>query len=262
MFPQFTPITASIRKFVRSLHRKTERDETKQFLVEGVKLCAELFESAYKTALVIIRSNASIESKHLAELYDRDDVPVYECEGSKFDYLCDATTPQDILAIVHYPENESNPLSDKIIILDKVTDPGNVGTIIRTADWFGFSTVILGEGCADRFNPKVVRSTMGSIFRLNIKNNVALTPFLQDIRKDYMILGALLNGNTYLHQCKPFGKLALVFGNESKGISSNVESLLTDSYIIQGFGKAESLNVSVAAGIAMFHFSAVEIQSK
>lgn len=253
-FPQLTPV---LRKHIRSLHRNSLRDEMQQFLVEGTKLCEELVHSNFQTSFIVIRNKPNEDIYKTVQEFLSKGVEVFGAESSQFDSLCDAKTPQDILAVVRYPLAKSEIIHNRIIVLDRVADPGNVGTIIRTAEWFGFESIVLGEGCADRFNPKTVRSTMGSLFRLSVQETNDVENYLSNIPAGYGILGAVLNGEKELNECTRLKKIVLVFGNESSGIKQSLLRHFTGTYRIEGYGEAESLNVAVAAGISMFHFANV-----
>lgn len=251
-YPRINP---ALKKYIRSLHRSSMRNETQSFLVEGVKLCEELLRSKFNTFLVVIRNAPNKESENIAQEFSSKGIDVFSAESSEFDSLCDAKTPQDIIAIAEYPTVNLTKKHNRIIVLDRVTDPGNVGTIIRTAEWFGFECIVLGEGCADRFNPKTVRSTMGSLFRLSVQEINDIQEYLHNVPSDYAILGAVLNGEKELSECSRPDKTVLVFGNESSGIKQSLLRHFTGTYRIKGYGEAESLNVAVAAGISMFHFA-------
>ncbi len=249
----FSQLTAQQRKDIKALHRKQSRDENGEFLAEGVKVCTELLDSPYLADCVIIRHNAGDEAMVLADKFHERGVAVFSAPHEHFNAMCDAQTPQDILAVVRYmPYSPTSGISNNVIILDAVADPGNVGTIIRTADWFGFQTIILGRGCADRYNPKVIRSTMGSLFHCNVFQVNDITEFAKLHLRDYALCGAMLSGTDTPSVLKNYTRIAIVLGNESAGISSSVQSILTHSYHIPGEGKAESLNVAIAAAISMY----------
>ena len=138
-----------------------------------------------------------------------------------------------------------------IIFLDNVKDPGNLGTIIRTADWFGLKHIILSEDTVDPYNEKVVRSTMGSFFHVNILESTNSVRLLNSLRqKSYMLVSLDIKGELF-DTLQPIAKTVYLFGSESHGIRSELAALIEKRYTIPGKGKAESLNVAVAAGIVM-----------
>jgi TrmH family RNA methyltransferase len=147
-------------------------------------------------------------------------------------------------------KNEDNSNSDFYIALDEIQDPGNMGTIIRLADWFNVKTIICSPNSADVFNPKVVQASMGSLFRVNIIYQ-DLNEFITS--KKVPVYGAFLEGESvYTKKLSPKG--ILILGNEGKGISPEIEKLVTQKIKIPRFGQAESLNVSIATGILLSEF--------
>ena len=160
-------------------------------------------------------------------------------------------TPNKALAILRKPKTSAPTLtSGLILVLDGVQDPGNMGTILRTADWFGVKTIVCSEDTADIFNPKVIQASMGSVLHMNVVYTT-LETFLSTC--DLPIYGALLEGeNVYRTSLKKTG--VLVMGNEGKGIRPSVRAFINTPIHIPGFGKAESLNVAVATGVLLSEF--------
>lgn len=248
------PLTQRLRKNIKSLSHRSFRDDNSIFLVEGEKLCSELLKSNIVPECVVIKDMPSVEVIDLLEQFSEKAVPIYTTPKHVFDQMTDAKTPQNIVAVVHkLPMNIDFNLS--FVALDNVQDPGNVGTIIRTAEWFGINQIILGNNTADIFNPKVVRSTMGSIFRINFYETDNLAEFLKKNYKKFKIFGASLQSKNKLDTIKISKNIGLVFGNESKGISAEVAAVLSSDFIIEGDSVTESLNVAVSAGIALYHFT-------
>lgn len=248
------PLTQRLRKNVKSLSHKNFRDENSIFLVEGEKLCKELLTSDFLPEVVVIRDMPSQEIVDMLESFSEKAIPIYSTPKHVFDQMTDAKSPQSIVAVVHKKSMVLDPTLP-FIALDGVSDPGNVGTIVRTAEWFGINQVILGNGTADIYNPKVVRSTMGSIFRMNYFETDDLAALLKKQYSKYKIFGASINSTTQLNKIKSTKNFGLVFGNESHGISEEVAKRLSGDFIIEGFGGAESLNVAVSVGIALYHFT-------
>jgi TrmH family RNA methyltransferase len=249
------PITNAHRKLVTSLQKRKEREENGLFVAEGERLCAELLKSTFTPQFIVIRTEASSETKLLAKNFISKGFDVYLAGNKHFDQLCDTKSPQDILAVVRMKEL---PFSNDcpVIALDGISDPGNLGTIIRTAEWFGFQNIILSPDSVDQFNPKVVRASMGSVFRCSIKNVSDLASYLKNAYSNYEIYGAALDAKLNIQDCKPKSRFLIVFGNEANGISSSVMKAVTHKFIIPG-GGAESLNVAVSAGISFYHFNQV-----
>ncbi|OGU61674.1 MAG: hypothetical protein A2X64_01510 [Ignavibacteria bacterium GWF2_33_9] len=248
------PLTQRLRKNVKSLSHKNFRDENSIFLVEGEKLCKELLTSSFIPEVVVIRDMPSIEIVNLLEQFSEKAIPIYNTPKHVFDQMTDAKSPQSIVAVVHKKQMVLDPALP-FIALDGVSDPGNVGTIVRTAEWFGIKQVILTNGTADIYNPKVVRSTMGSIFRMNYFETDDLPTLLKKEYSKFKIYGASLQSENELEKIKVPKNFGLVFGNESRGISEEVAKKITGDFLISGFGSAESLNVAVSVGISLYHFT-------
>lgn len=248
------PLTQRLRKNVKSLSHKNFRDDNSIFLVEGEKLCSELIKSSIVPECVVIKDMPSLEVINLLDQFAEKAVPIYTTPKHVFDQMTDAKTPQNIVAVVHkIPMNID--YNKPFVALDNIQDPGNVGTIVRTAEWFGINQIILGNNSADIFNPKVVRSTMGSVFRIKFFETEDLSDFLKTNYKKFKIFGASLQSESKLESVKVPKNFGLVFGNESRGISPEVASVLTSEFIIEGFSETESLNVAVSVGIALYHFT-------
>lgn len=229
-------------KKVVALHNKKYRDEYNEFFIEGSKLLEEA-----------IRHNQEIVKvfycPQIAEY--NFSIPADKVSKEIMAKMTATNTPQGIVAVLKIPK--SNILKkDKILFLDRVQDPGNVGTIIRTADAFGFDAVLLSEGCADVYSPKVVRSTMGSLFHLPIKQKVSINEVKKLGGKIYASSLKAKNSIFDIDISMPF---VLVIGNEGKGISDDVRDISDEFIKIDMQGNAESLNASIAAGILMYEFS-------
>lgn len=246
-------VTQKLKKLIRSLHQKAFRDQNGLFIAEGEKLVSELINSDFTTELVVLRDSPSQEVLEMAEHYSEKGVPVYTAQKHIFDQLTDTKSPQSILAVVTIQTLEPD-YNKPFIALDGVSDPGNVGTIIRTASWFGFDQFIMGRDCADFYNPKTVRSSMGAIFKTAMHYAPDLSFYLEENYPDFRIFGATIHSESSLDNITTDNKFGIIFGNESKGITPEVSRCLTDNFKIEGFGSAESLNVAVAAGISMYKF--------
>lgn len=246
-----------MRKNIRALHKRAYRDSEQLLLLEGEKLVDEALACGAALHVVVVHSASPPRALALAQRSREAGVEVYSAQQQHFALLCDTKTPQGILAVAQYPQKK-NDFTGGVLVLDGIADPGNVGTIIRTADWFGYHTIVFGPGCADRFHPKTLRSTMGSMFRVafHVSDNLA-----HDIRthlSQHVLYGATLQATQPLSSIIPPKRHALVLGSESHGISHEVRALLTHEFLIPGDGNAESLNVAVAAGIALYHCAQVE----
>lgn len=259
----YPSLPASVHQYIRLLRKRSERDTVRQCILEGEHLCDEYRLLCERGAVtlpyeVIVQNGASASIEAIADAFDNLNVPMYSTSEHKFQQLCDAQTPQGILAVISFPELSLE--TDKpLLLLDGVADPGNVGTIIRTAEWFGMRNIILGAGCADRFHPKTIRATMGSIFRCAVHSAPNLASTLREEYGHYRLYGASQRASTLLEEIQPSGCWGVVLGSEAHGISPDVEALLYGNFRIAHAesSEAESLNVAVAAGVILHRFNAL-----
>ena len=245
-------ISKSQISYIKSLHQKKFRKEHQQFIVEGDKLCDEFLESGLRVqAIYVLEHKREKYELLLSKISKKIELLVLRAE--EMDKLSNMTTSPDVLCVVDIPAEPSvnNISKDElskslVLVLDGVKDPGNMGTIIRIADWFGIKHIVCSNDCVELYNPKVVQSTMGSILRTEVYYT-ELIDFLTN-HKDQNIYGALLKGeNIYTYSEKLRG--ILVMGSESHGISQEILLLINKPITIPSFGEAESLNVAIATGI-------------
>lgn len=248
------PISQRLNKLIRSLRQKKFRDQNNMFVAEGEKLCLELLNSDFDPELIVIRANPTSDLVEICENFSARAVPIYTAPKLQFDQMSTSKTPEGILAVVHKQEKEIN-FDEPFIALDAIANPGNVGTIIRTAEWFGINNVFLGRDCADKYNPKVVRASMGSIFRSTVVHIDNLKTFIEDNYSSFEIYAATLDANTELSKIKPKKKFGIIFGSESHGISEELDPIINKKFKIEGLGKNDSLNVAIAVGIVLYKFS-------
>lgn len=227
----------------KALKDRKGRRESGCFLVEGRKMVEEALASAFDVETVLVQEGM--------ELPDGLTMPVYELPAHVLAAVCDTKTPQGIAAVVRMEEQSA--LGKHIVVLDGVQDPGNVGTIIRTADAAGLNGVLLSNQCADVFSPKVLRATMGSIFRMNLRTTDDLPGELTKLReKGYSILSSQLDGTPFYEREKVAEQFALIIGNEGNGVSEQVQQTATHRVRLPMRGGAESLNAAIAAAIMMY----------
>lgn len=230
-------------KYIQSLFHKKQRQESGLFIAEGVKLVDELINSRF-----LIRKIYATEEWNCPVSENYELVRVSAGELQKISLLQKAN---QVLAIVEAPGPEPLQIPENkwMIALDCIQDPGNMGTIIRIADWFGIDTIVASEDSVDAFNPKVVQGTMGSITRVNM-HYMPIAGFLQTAKVP--VYGALLKGQSVydIQDAKPG---ILLIGNESKGIHDQLMPLIDNPVSIPRIGEAESLNAAVATGILLSH---------
>lgn len=229
----------------RKLKRKKERDRKGQFIIEGFHLIEEAVKSDWQIAEIIYQEGVKVEEEW-------NKYPLYEVADHVMAVLSETQTPQGIIAVVNKKMTQP-AVSKRSLLIDQVQDPGNVGTMIRTADAAGFDTVILGKGSVDIFNQKVLRATQGSIFHLHV--------FESDLEEEISRLQAagvsvwstgLQNAVPYHHLTVP-DKIAIIMGNEGAGVNPVLMRKASKNILIPIYGKAESLNVSIAAAILMYY---------
>ena len=229
----------------RSLKEKKGRSEHRVFLVEGVRMVREALSSSFTVQALLLRDD------FIPDFPLPESVPAYRLPAHVFQAVCDTRTPQGIAAILSLQTRNAD--GPRLLALDGVQDPGNVGTIIRTADAAGFSGVLFSPDCADLFSPKVLRSTMGSIFRLGFSFPESLPAALEQLKKDgYSVLSSQLDGDPFYDRKDVSSSLVLVIGNEGSGVSGAVKAVATHRLCLPMRGGAESLNAAVAAGIMMY----------
>ncbi|MCK9203714.1 MAG: RNA methyltransferase [Bacteroidales bacterium] len=249
-------------KRVSALRIKKFREEYGQFLAEGEKLAQEMLNSRFR--IVEIYADASWIISNLP-LIRQKEIPVFETLPREMERISALATPSPVLAVVQKPESGSqisappigHPSSGLNLALDDIHDPGNLGTIIRIADWFGIETVFCSEQSVELYNPKVVQATMGSITRVMV-TRCDLAGLLSVCTGKIPVFGTFLEGENLFEQDLPSEGIILI-GNESRGISKELVPFVTKKLYIPSFGpsrlgKAESLNASIAAAIICAEF--------
>jgi len=255
-----------IIKTYASLYQKKKRDETGLFRFEGETLLEEALNFDQPIEAVVVsdtwyEKNDFSQNAHYKLLKQRG-IPVYGLTEKDYHNLSGLTSPEGLMVVARYqvmPQKEHQWL----VVLEDVQDPGNVGTIIRTADAAGVSQIIYTTKTADPYNEKAIRASMGSIFHLQLKKTENLESFLRHQKqRGALVYGASLQGKTYDLK-KEVGNCVdqpwiLVVGNEAQGLSPTTEALSHYLYKISMYGHAESLNVSVATGIILFELAKIK----
>lgn len=236
-------------KYIRSLSQIKFRKEYRAYIVEGLKNAAEWLQQGADIEYIVALQPWFDQHTDLIKAYDTKQLLV--ATGEDFEKISGFKTPNQVLLIARMPQQKEiiPPIENGTwaLMLDKVQDPGNLGTIIRTADWFGIKTVICSPDCVEQFNPKVIQSTMGSLLRVNCIYT-DLVSFLES-NPELPSYAAILGG-TSLDARKQYAPGLIVMGNESKGISEAVKALVQHKLTIDRIcPDAESLNVAVATGI-------------
>ncbi len=238
-------------KETATLKEKKGRKSLNMFLVEGRKM-----------ALECQKSGLSIDRIFYSEQYDGErlaDLPSTVLSDSVFRYLSDEKTPQGVLCRVKLPALELVPPTGKCLFLDGISDPGNMGAILRTANAAGYREIYLTDDCTDPYSPKSVRASMSGLFFVKLYS--ASREKLLETFKDIPVLVADMHGENVFSFNAP-KRYALVIGNEGNGVSKEVKAVSTNTVSIPMQGTQESLNASVAAGIAMYLLSKKEFQTE
>lgn len=242
--------TISIQKikWIKSLHLKKNREKENIFLVEGEKIVNELIQNFPELIRLIVCKSSfaekSVELKAIRKEY------VFQANTEEMERISTLNTASTVLAVVEKFQTEAIDASKSLLLLDGIQDPGNLGTIIRTADWFGIDQILCSPTTVDLYNSKTLQATMGSFLRVNVHYE-ELKPFL--IENQEKVYAALMDGIPYQQIPKENVKMILL-GNEGKGISPELLPLLKNPLTIPGKGQAESLNVGIACGILLSYF--------
>ena len=240
-------------KRMKSLLSARGRRQEGAFIAEGEVMIREALLSGLTPEAGIFQAESP-----LAEELETRGAQAFTVPRSVIEAVCDTKTPQGQAAVFRLPESAPLPReAAKIVALDGVQDPGNVGTIIRTLDAAGLDGLLLGEGCPDVFSPKVMRSTMGSAFRVRHEECV-LAERLKELKNEgYAVISSALDGED-MYSCSRSvpERFVLVIGSEAHGVSPEVQAMSDIRLKIPMRGRAESLNAAVAAGILMYHLTA------
>ncbi|AZN33179.1 RNA methyltransferase [Pseudoalteromonas agarivorans] len=232
-------------KLIRQLGQKKYRKQYNQYLVQGEKNVLELLNSPLK-AVDIFATQAFINT-HQNQFPEVDFTPAEEESLTKVSTL---VSNNAAIAVVDMPKADLPNNTGLILALDGVSDPGNLGTIIRVADWYGIKHIVTSTDSADAYNPKTISATMGSFVRVSV-SQVELPEYLRTLNMP--IYGAFLDGQS-VHTTDFSAKGVLLMGSESHGIREQCAKLVSDKITIPAFGEAESLNVAMATGIILDNF--------
>ena len=244
-------------KHIRKLKDKKYRDESNEYVVEGVKLVEEAVKENAKIKQIIVCEDTT--RTYEIPTHIMLEIAKYECisvSDKIFNIITQFTNPQGIMAIIE--KNAQNAkidyTQDIIVVLDDVQDPGNLGTILRTVDSIGLNQIIVSKGTADAFNSKVVRSTMGAIFRIKIIEVENLAQAIKEMRKHHFkLMVTSLQTKNSIYDID-FYKKIIVIGNEANGVSKEIQDMADEKAKIPMLGRTESLNASVAAGVVMYEY--------
>ena len=244
-------------KHIKKLKDKKHRDESNEYIIEGVKLIEEAVKEKARIKKIIVCEDTT--RTYEIPTHIMYEIAKYECvyvTNKVFASITQVTNPQGIMAIIEKGDTNVriDYTQDIIVALDDVQDPGNLGTILRTVDSIGLNQIIVSKGTADVFNSKVVRSTMGAIFRVKIIEVENLPQSIKEMRKHHFkLMVTSLQTENSIYDIK-FNKKIIVIGNEANGVSKEIQEMADEKAKIPMLGKTESLNASVAAGVVMYEY--------
>jgi len=247
-------------KRIRQLYQRKYREKYRQYLIEGIRIVEDALAGGAKIECILLCDVLfrTENGKKLFQDLSATDLKIYRVPEKLFRDISDTHTPQGIMAVLSYQEFNYQDIIEKdqgfLILLDRIQDPGNLGTIIRTADAAGADAVLMSKGCVDLYNLKTIRATMGSGFHFPVLQDIGDTEEIICRLKenDFKIISTDVNATQYYYEIDYHGKIVLVIGNEANGILPEVRRDSDSVVKIPIFGKAESLNASVAASIVMY----------
>ncbi len=255
-------MSESWKKYLRLKYPKHRKSEGK-FLLEGWRLLQEALKTGWPVE-VVFATEAFLRKELAANLptqLRKEKIPLRTISEANLKRLADTDTPQGILAVVQKPRHEKELTAalrpgKPVVLLDGISDPGNLGTIIRAADWFGAALLIANEASADFFNPKVIRSSMGSLFHLPLLRVKELAPFLELLRKSgYRVAGTSSHSGIPPDSLPARERLALLIGSEAHGIRPSLKEQIDLELMIPRKGQAESLNAAIATAILLYEIT-------
>ena len=229
-------------KHIRKLKEKKYRDEYGEYIVEGIKLINEAIEEKQNVKTIIVCDNCNKEALNQNSMYEVAKLDCIYVDEKVFNTITEVKNPQGILAVVEKQNKEKqiNFNEDIIVVLDDIQDPGNLGTILRTVDSVGLSQIIVSKKSGDVYNSKVVRSTMGAIFRVNVIESENLKDTIKEIKKHkFNVISTSLDTDKSLYDIN-LNKTVIVIGNEANGVSKEIQELSDTKIIIPMLGKTGS----------------------
>lgn len=244
-------MTAAQVKDLRGLTSRAQRHAQGRFLAEGDHLTAEAMGEGLVQAILLMEGR---EERFGEYLHQETDVPVYLLPKRSFEQISDTKTPQGIAAVCRLPLHaHAHELGHRIVALNGLQDPGNVGTIIRSIDAAGFTGLLIDAECADPFSPKALRASMGSALRVPVCAVHGLKDSLQGL-SGYDIIAGALDGEPFFRRSRTAQKVCLLIGNEGAGLSQELMEMATLRLKLPMNGRAESLNAAVAATVMMYDY--------
>ncbi len=248
-----TPSQIQLKKWARLDDGKVRQEEG-LFLAEGVKVVEELLKSDWSIKALLVMPEKIKFWERLA-LPEEKDIPAYQLKRTQWEKIGQDREPEGIMALVEMKEapvfsSWLTKASGNILILHEINNPLNLGALARNAQWFGFNSILLSANSVDFTNPKVIRTSMGSLFHLTMVPKIDLMDLLPDIRKHFFVIGSDVHEGTPPHPVQK--NAALILGNESHGLPEAILKMTDEKWSIPGSGKADSLSLPQAAAIMMY----------
>ncbi len=235
------------------LKEQKYRHREQMFLIEGRTLFCEAVKGQQELLRVFVERETA--EQYLDEFRKTRDVEWVKIDNSIMKHICDTQTPQGIVAVARIPQWGLHNITQKpgfLLFLDHIGDPGNMGTILRTAWAFGVQGVLLSNGCVDPFNPKVVRASMGAVFNVPVFIDISLEELVRLKKEGYRILASSLNADIYIDNVDFTGPVIIIIGSEARGVSPKILNVCDHSFKIPLITPVDSLNAGVACGIIVY----------
>jgi TrmH family RNA methyltransferase len=240
-------------KNTRKLKERKNRNKSNKYIIEGFRLVQEAFKAKVNIDYLIVAEDADEKIEQYLMNYMTEDMKVYKISNNLFKELISTENPQGILAVINMNTMKLESEGDFYLLCDKLQDPGNLGTIIRTAHAAGVNGIILTKGTVDIYNEKTIRSTMGSMFYIPIQYDDENFSFVKELKeKGFNLVVTSLDTDKNFFQADLKGKVLLTVGNEGNGVSDEVLKMADTKVKIPMPGNAESLNVAIAASVIMY----------
>ena len=251
---EFLKPTHALLKKWAGLERARNRKEENLFLAEGAKIVREALHSAWKTSVLLIREDRKEHFQEIPSAFPGK-LDVYALSDREWRRLSQDKSSEGIIAVSSVPtmpaiQSLTSDENRRLLLLHEINNPNNLGALLRAADWFGFETVLLSRGSVDFTHPKVVRTSMGSLFHLAVIADVDFARVLPGLRSSHRLIGSDVRSGAAPHAIK--GAMALMLGSESQGLPKELTGLADEIWRIPGSGRAESLSLPQAAAILMY----------
>lgn len=247
----------AIKNAAKLLKSSRERKKQGLFIIEGAKLLDEVIKNNIKISQVFFTERFKLKNQNIVNELNKECTQLYEIDKSLIKYISENTTPQEVICICKTPSKNNIELEGKILILENIQNPGNMGAIIRSAKAFGIKTIVLSSDCCDVYSPKVLRAAMGGVFDLNIVLSDDIGDLLIRLKANgYKTYASVVDKGAFIINKINFtSKSAVVIGNEGNGITDKIKNLCDIKFTLPINKSSESLNAAIAASIIMWEMT-------